>query len=102
VTINRFSYVALVFLSSLALLTVGVGYTRMPLADEGALAHIFQLTVVAVVPTLVLFFSTAGWEQPLRTGARLAIPILVLALAFAALFYMEHYYYPQHYTMPHR
>ena len=99
---NRASYMVSTLLACFALLLVLVGMTRPPLPDEGALAHLFQLAVVAVVPALVVFLSTADWDQPLRTGARLAVPLLLLVLAFATLFYMEQYYNPQHYPMPHR
>jgi uncharacterized YccA/Bax inhibitor family protein len=102
VNVNRIAYVALIVLSSAALLLVFVGMTRPPLPDEGALAHLFQLAVVLTVPAFVVFLSTAEWERPLRAGARFAVPVLLLALAFATLFYMEQYYYPQHYPIPHR
>lgn len=94
----------MVALALLALLTVMVGYTRPPLppppgrteSDEGALAHIFQLTIVALAPTILLFLVTADWTQPMRSARPLAIAGAALALAFAALYYLENYYYPAH------
>ena len=95
---NRVSHVLLIVLSFAALLDVLLlGYTRPPLPDEGAGAHIFQLLVVALLPTGLIFLATADWTQPVRITRRLSLPILVVALAFAALYYLEHYYYPAHY-----
>ena len=96
--VNRASSVALVVLSLTALFDVLLlGYTRPPLPDEGAGAHIFQLAIVALLPAGLLFLGTADWTQPLRSLRRLAVPAVVVALAFAALYYLEHYYYPAHY-----
>ena len=96
--INRVSGVVLVVLSLTALLDVLLlGYTQPPLPDEGTGAHIFQLSIVALVPTGLLFLATADWMQPARTVRRLALPAAIVVLAFAALYYLEHYYYPAHY-----
>ena len=91
--INRVSGKVLIVLSLTALLTVLIGYTQPPLPDEGTLAHIFQLSIVASVPTIFLFLATADWKQPLRSVRPLALPAAVLVLAFAALYYLEHYHY---------
>ena len=89
--INRVSSKVLVVLSLIALLAVLSGYTQPPQSDEGTAAHIFQLSIVALVPMIVLFLATADWRQPLRSAARpLAIPVAVLVLAFGALYYLEH------------
>jgi len=95
--INRLSGRVILFLSLLALLTVMIGYTRPPLPDEGALAHVFQLSVVALVPMILLFLVTADWKQPLQSARRLAFPAAALVVAFAALYYLEHYFYLEHY-----
>jgi hypothetical protein len=96
--INRVSAIGLIVLSLTALLDVLLlGYTRPPLPDEGAGAHIFQLSIVALVPMAFLFLATADWTQPFRTVGRLAFPAAVVILAFAALYYLEHYFYPAHY-----
>lgn len=96
--INRVSSIVLIVLSLTALLDVLLlGYTQPPLPDEGTGAHIFQLSIVALLPTGFLFLVTADWTQPARTVRRLAFPAAVVVLAFAALYYLEHYYYPAHY-----
>jgi hypothetical protein len=78
-------------LSVTALLMVLSGYTQPPQTDEGAVAHIFQLAIVALVPMVLLFVATADWRQPARSARPLAIPAAALAFAFAALYYLEHY-----------
>jgi phosphoglycerol transferase MdoB-like AlkP superfamily enzyme len=96
--INRVSRIGLIVLSLTALLDVLLlGYTQPPLPDEGTGAHIFQLSIVALVPAGVLFLATADWTQPVRTVRRLAVPAALVVLAFAALYHLEHYYYPAHY-----
>jgi len=96
--LNRASTIGLIVLSLTALLDVLlVGYTQPPLPDEGTGAHIFQLSIVALVPMGLLFLATADWTQPVRTVRRLAFPAAVVVLAFAALYYLEHYFHPAHY-----
>ena len=89
--LNRASYAVLVALSLLALLTVLTGYLQPPQTDEGTGAHIFQLSIVALVPVILLFLATSDWIQPVRNARRLALPVVALVLAFGALFYLEHY-----------
>lgn len=90
--INRVSGKVLIVLSLIAVLAVLSGYTQPPQQDEGTAAHIFQLSIVALVPVIVLFLATADWRQPLRSVARpLAIPVTALVLAFGALHYLEQY-----------
>ena len=96
--INRVSGIVLIVLSLTALLDVLLlGYTQPPLSDEGTGAHIFQLSIVALLPTGFLFLTTADWAQPLRIVRRLVFPAAAVVLAFAALYYLEHYFYPAHY-----
>ena len=96
--INRLSRLVLIVLALTALLDVlFLGYTQPPLPDEGTGAHIFQLSIVALVPAGLVFLATADWTQPGRTVRRLAVPAVVVVLAFAALYYLEHYFYPAHY-----
>ena len=96
--INRVSGIVLIVLSLTALLDVLLlGYFQPPLSDEGTGAHIFQLSIVALLPTGFLFLTTADWAQPVRIVRRLAFPAAVVVLAFAALYYLEHYFYPAHY-----
>ena len=90
--INRVSGKVLIALSLAALLAVLSGYTQPPQPDEGTAAHLFQLSIVAVAPITVLFFSTANWRQPWRSAARpMVIPVAALVLAFVALHYLEQY-----------
>jgi hypothetical protein len=89
--VNRISSRVLIVLSLTALLAVLSGYFQPPQPDEGAAAHIFQLAVAASAAMIVLFLATADWHQPSRSVRPLAIPAAALVLAFAALYYLEHY-----------
>jgi hypothetical protein len=66
--INRVSSRILIVLSFTALLAVLSAYTQPPRPDEGAAAHIFQLSIVALVPMILLFLATADWKLPLRSA----------------------------------
>jgi hypothetical protein len=90
---NRVSGRVMIGLSLVALVTVLSGYMQAPQPDEGTGAHIFQLAVLAVAPTMLLFFVTADWRQPRRSAKPLAIAGVALMLAFAALYYLEHYWW---------
>jgi len=89
--INRVSSRILIVLSFTALLAALSGYTQPPQPDEGAAAHIFQLSIVALVPMILLFLATADWKLPLRSARPLAFSTAFLVLAFAALYYLEHH-----------
>jgi len=89
--INRVSSIGIFVLSLTALLTVLIGYTQPPQPDEGALAHIFQLTIVALVPMILLFVFTADWKRPLQSKRLLALAAAALGFAFGALYYLEHF-----------
>jgi uncharacterized membrane protein len=89
--INRVSSRALIFLSLVALLAVLSGYFQASQPDEGTAAHIFQLSIVALVPMVLLFLATVDWKKPLRSTRVLGIPASALVLAFGALYYLEHY-----------
>lgn len=89
--INRVIGRVIFVLSLTALLTVLIGYTQPPQPDEGALAHIFQIAIVLLVPMILLFLGTADWKQPWRSAQRLAFPAVALVLAFAALYSLEHF-----------
>jgi prepilin signal peptidase PulO-like enzyme (type II secretory pathway) len=91
--INRLSAKVIMVLSMLALLAVLSGYTHPPQppeTDEGAAAHIFQLSIVMVAFSGVVFLATADWKQPWRSVRPLAFPAAALVLAFGALYYLEH------------
>ena len=89
--LNRVSGRAIVVLSLTALIAVLTGYTQPPQADEGAAAHIFQLSIVALVPIVFVFIATADRKRPLRSARPLTVPAAALILAFGALYYLEHY-----------
>ena len=89
--INRVSGLLLIALSLTALLAVLGGFTQPPQPDEGVGAHIFQLSIVALLPTLLLFLVTADLKQRWRSARPLAFSTAALVIAFGALFYLEHY-----------
>ena len=91
--INSLVSKGLTGLSLIALVTVLTGYFQKPQPDEGTGAHIFQLSIAAAVPTILLFLITADWTQPLRIARRLLLPGIALVLAFGALYYLEHYWW---------
>ncbi len=95
--INRLSGRVITVLSIIALLTVITGYLHAPQPDEGTAAHIFQLSVLALVPMGVVFLATTDWKQPLRSARVLSVPAAALVLAFAALYYLEHVFYIRHF-----
>ena len=92
--INRVSSIAIIVLSLTALFTVLSGYTHPPQPpepDEGAAAHIFQLSIAALVPTILLFLATADWKRPWRSVRPLVFPAAALVVAFGMLYHLEHY-----------
>jgi hypothetical protein len=91
---NRLSSVGLVLLALYALLVVLWGYTQPPLLDDGTGAHIFQLSVAALIPVTIIFLTTADWRQPRRFARPVALAAPATVLAFGALYYLEHVYNP--------
>ena len=89
--INRVSGKITIVLSLIALCAVFSGYFQPPHPDEGSAAHIFQLAIALLVPTILLFLATADWKQPWRSARPLALPATASVLAFGALYYLEHY-----------
>ena len=95
-TLNRVCSRLVLVLSLIALFTVLLGFTqpRQPApTDEGTLAHFFQIAIVLVAATGLLFLFSADWKQPVRTVRPLVIPAAVLVMAFVALYYLEHVYF---------
>lgn len=96
--INRYSAIALHLFSFTALLplliVVGGGLLRGHLSppdpDEGTGAHVFQLSIAALLPTGLVFLSTTDWSRPARIVLRLAAPAAFVVLAFGLLYYYEH------------
>jgi len=95
--INRVSSRIIIVLSLTALLAVLSGYFQAPQPDEGSAAHIFQLSIVLLVPMILLFLGTVDWTRPWRSMRSLVFPTAALVVAVAALYYLEHYYYLAHY-----
>ncbi len=91
--INGYSSRTLLVLSLVALVTVAIGFTQPPLPDEGTLAHIFQIAIVLLAPTGLVFLATADWDRPLDAVRRLVAPGVATVFAFAALYYLEHVFY---------
>lgn len=89
--INYISGLVLAVLAMTALLAVLSGYFQPPQQDEGAAAHIFQLSIVALMPTLLVFLATTDWRRPLLIVRRLLFPGGAVVLAFGALYYLEHF-----------
>jgi hypothetical protein len=92
-TINSLSGRAAVVLSITALLAVVSGYFQQPQRDEGSSAHIFQLSVALLLPTICVFLVTANWQQRWRSLRPMMISAATLAVAFVSLFCLEHYWY---------
>lgn len=61
-----------------------------PERDEGTGAHIFQLSIAALLPVGLLFAATADWSHPARVARRLAFPLITVVVAFVILYYFEH------------
>jgi membrane protease YdiL (CAAX protease family) len=89
--INRVSAKVLIVLSLTALRAVLSGYAKPHQMDEGTAAHIFQLSIVVLVPTILLFLVTTDWKQRLRSWRPLAFASLALVFSFGALYYLDHY-----------
>ena len=91
--VNRGSRIILVVLSLITLATVASGFFQppKPQTDEGAAAHIFQLSLAAFVPATLLFLATADWSQPFRSVRALALPFITVMVACGVLYYLEHF-----------
>jgi hypothetical protein len=93
---HRFAGAALYFFSTIALVAVMTGFFQRPQADEGAAAHIFQLSIAAFGAAFVLFVATRDGKLAPSWRA-LKISTAVMAAAFVALYYLEHVFYPAHF-----
>jgi hypothetical protein len=72
--INNVSAKVVLLLSSVALLAVLSGFTQPPQTDKGTAAHIFQLSIVALGPAILLFIATADRGHSLRSVRPLVLP----------------------------
>ena len=88
--LNRVSGIVLVLLSLTALLIVLWGYTQPPLPDEGTGAHLFQLSILLLAPTGLLFLASVDRRQFRRAAIPLVLAGTLTVLAFGALYYLEH------------
>lgn len=84
------SVFALLLVVGATVLTVLGRFRPSPDGDEGTAAHLFQLSVVLLVPTGVAFLSTADRRRPWQVARRLVLPAVALAVAFVLLYFMEH------------
>ena len=83
--INRISGKALIVLSLTALLAVLSGYFQPPQPDEGSAAHVFQLSIVALVPVILLFLASTDWRQFQRSARPLIFSAAALVFAFEGM-----------------
>lgn len=96
---NRAATVGLVLLSTIALSTILSATLTALLSgqllpaetDEGIGAHIFQLSIAAMLPVGIVFLATADGTAPSRLIRRLAFPTFAVIAAFALLYVFEHY-----------
>ena len=88
--LHIFSFTALLPLLVVYARVLGTGHLPPPEPDEGTGAHVFQLSIAALVPIGVAFLASADWEDPAALARRLALPMLFVALAFGLLYYYEH------------
>ena len=90
--INRIITKVIISLSFIALLAVITGYLQPPQADEGSAAHIFQIAMLLLAPSVGLFLLTLDWKKPLSGTRPLGFPMAILFVAVAGLYYLEHYW----------
>jgi len=99
---NSLSGYVMLVLAATALLAVLSGYIAPPQRDEGAAAHIFQLSIAALAPLILSFVATADWGQPRRSARPLILSAVALGLALGALYYLENYRNPGYVQQLHR
>ncbi len=56
--------------------------------DEGTIAHLFQLLIVAQAPLFLLFAATADWKHLAKVARRIILPAATLVLALASAYYL--------------
>lgn len=89
--LNVFSLIALATVLLGTLPVILSGTVPPPETDEGTAAHVFQLSIAALLPVGALFLATADWTRPSRVARRLAAPTVAVVVAFAVLYYYEHH-----------
>jgi hypothetical protein len=85
------SVFAMMLVVGATILTILGRFSPSPDGDEGSAAHLFQLTIVLLVPTGLTFLATANWHRPFEVARRLVLPVAALVVAFSMLYYMEHF-----------
>jgi hypothetical protein len=83
------SLAALALVLAFVVPMVVTGVVPPPAEDEGLAAHTFQLLILALVPTGLVYLGTADWRKPLAVLGWLAIPFAAVGLAFTLLFRFE-------------
>jgi hypothetical protein len=71
------------FAVAIILGNVAAGALRQP--DENAWAHLFQLSMAAQVPLILLFLVSADWTRRARVMVLLCAQFFAAAAAFGAL-----------------
>jgi hypothetical protein len=74
------------------LFTMTGRFNPSPDGDEGTLARLFQLAILLLLPSGIVFLSTADWRQPKKVAKSLILPAVAIVVAFSVLYYMEHMY----------
>ena len=96
--LNRAASYAVVGLATPSVLTViGIAAATLlghppvprPNADEGADAHIWQMSVALLVPAMLAYASTAEWE---RGWWREAWPLVLAAVSVSGVFVILAYF----------
>ncbi|PZR58864.1 MAG: hypothetical protein DLM50_02720 [Candidatus Meridianibacter frigidus] len=88
-TVNQASGVLPIVLSVaacalvLVALLTGEAASEKASGDEGTLAHVFQVLVLAELPFILIFIATADWRRISRIAGLLALQGVALMLAFA-------------------
>jgi len=90
--VHRIGALAILFFSAVALVTILIGVRQPPQPDEGALAHLFQLAVAAILPAGLVFFFFADPRRPWREARIVALAGVMLVVAFSLLYWMEHHH----------
>lgn len=88
--LHLFSFTALLPLLVVFVRGVAAGRLPAPEPDEGTGAHVFQLSIAALLPIGVAFLASADWNRPAALVRRLALPTMFVVLAFGMLYYYEH------------
>ena len=57
--------------------------------DEGAVAHLWQLSIVLQTPFILAFFATADWDRPRTVLHRFGMLASALMVALAPVFILR-------------